>query len=271
MKPIKVWWQDVFPNEIINLSEETRQNYNNKIKKGLLEAARNDTEVEMRHVKHSPYILDMLYMEMLNDIWVVDGIIEAEKQGYDAAIIGCGNDPALYEARQAVDIPVIGLTEAALLLACSMANKIGIVTVSEGCAAIIEERIHRYKLDSRVVYPIQVCQLQDPILDLFKMVTEPESINPQFENLCQKCISNGAEIIIPACAALSPATTLAHYREVPGTGVPILDINQVGVKAAEMQVDLLRLSGIKKSQKGLYKSIKPKVRDRMRKLAGYSS
>jgi allantoin racemase len=271
VKPIKIWFQDIFPKEIINLDEKTKKSFSKRYKKHLMEIARDGTEIDIHHVKHSSYILDTLYMEMLNDIWIIDGIIEAERKGYDAAIIGCGNDPALYECRQAVDIPVIGLTEATLLLAHSLANKIGLVTVSEGCAAILEDRIHRYRLESKIVYPIQIYKLQDPIVDLFRMITEPESINPHFEDQCKKCISNGAEIIIPACANLSPATTLAHYREVPGTGVPILDITQVGVKAAEMQVDLLRSSGIKKSQKGLYKSIKPQVRDRMQKLAGFSS
>jgi len=269
MKPIRIWFQDVFPQGIINLEEETKQNYSNRYKNHLMEIARDGTEIDIHPVTHSSYILDSLYMEMLNDIWVIDGIIEAERNGYDAAIIGCGNDPALYECRQAVDIPVIGLTEATLLLAYSLANKIGLVTVSDGCASILEDRIHRYRLESKIVYPVQVYQLQDPIIDLFKMITEPETINPQFEDQCKQCISNGAEIIIPACASLSPATTLAHYREVPGTGVPVLDITQVAIKAAEMQVDLLRSSGIKKSQRGLYKSIKPKVRDRMQKLAGF--
>jgi Asp/Glu/hydantoin racemase len=198
---------------------------------------------------------------------VIDGIIEAERRGYDAAIIGCGNDPGLYEARQAVDIPVIGLTESALLLACSLATRIGIVAVSEGCAAIVEDRIHRYRLDAKIAFPIQVYKLADPFTDLFKAVTQRGNINPQFEELCRKCIDNGAEIIIPACAALSPAATLDNYKEVPGTGVPVLDINEIGVKTAEMQVDLMRFSGVKKSQKGLFKSIKPAARDRMRELA----
>jgi allantoin racemase len=266
MKPLKIWWQDVFPKEV-QIDEVSRQGYYNRIQGDFMKVAREGTQVDIRHVKYSSYILDTLYLEMLNNLSVIEGIIEAERQGYDAAIIGCGNDPALYESRQAVDIPVIGITEAALLLGCSLANKIGLVTVSEGCASIIEDRIHKYRLASRVAWPIQVFRLKDPIKDIFKMILEPESIHPQFEELCRKCISDGAEIIVPACAALSPAASLAKFREVPETGVPVMDINQIGVKAAEMQVDLLRSTGLRKSQKGLYKSIKPAVRDRFQKTA----
>jgi allantoin racemase len=107
----------------------------------------------------------------------------------------------------------------------------------------------------------------NPFKALFDMVENPASINPQFEQLCLECIGNGAEVIIPACASLSPATSLLGYKTVPGTGVPVIDITQAAVKLAETLADLKRSTGLSKSQRNTYKSIPAKLRDRMRAAA----
>ena len=118
-----------------------------------------------------------------------------------------------------------------------------------------------------VCYYDGVYQLgSDPFRSLGEMVFNPSAINPQFEELCRACIADGAEVIIPACAALSPATSFLGYKEVPGTGVPVIDVTQAAVKMAEVLADLKRSIGLGKSQRNAYKSVPAKVRDRMRSL-----
>ena len=91
-------------------------------------------------------------------------------------------------------------------------------------------------------------------------------INPNFEELCHASIAEGAEVIIPACCALSPATSLLGYKEVPGTGVPVIDVTQAAVKLAEIRVDLKRTVGLGKSQHNAFQSLSPELRDYARTL-----
>jgi allantoin racemase len=265
---IKVWWQDILPDadqSMIYQDKELLKACDQIIIENLKKVAREDTIIDFHHVKHSSYIVQASYLEMLNNVWLIDGIIEAEKQGYDAAIIGCGNDPGLQQARQAVDIPVVGPTEAAMLLACTMGFKFGVITVMEDFISVCERNIHNYGLDWRATKPVRVYQLGDnPYVALSRMILDPKVINPQFEELCRACIADGAEVIIPACATLSPAISLLGYREVPGTGVPVIDVTQTAVKMAELLVDLKRSVGLGKSQKSSCKSVPQKLRDRMR-------
>ncbi len=268
---IKIWWQDILPaadQSIKGGDPEVQKKIENTLLSSARKAARQDTEVEVHHVKYSSYAFNASYLEMLNNVWIIDGIIEAETSGYDAVIIGCGNDPGLQEARQAVDIPVIGCTEAAMLLSCSLGSKFGVITVMDEFIPVCEKNIRNYGLGARAATPVKVYQMgSNPFKALFEMVENPSSINPQFEKLCLECIENGAEVIIPACASLSPATSLLGYNIVPGTGVPVIDITQAAVKLAETLVDLKRAAGLGKSQKNTYKSIPPKLRDRMRAAA----
>lgn len=237
----------------------------NKIIDIAKQVAREGTEIIWHDVKHSSYMINHAYLEMLNTIWVIEGVIEAEKQGYDAVIIGCGNDPGLKEARQAVDIPVVGPSEAAMLLACTMGYKFGVITILD-MVNVCEDNIRKIGLDRRAVFPVRVYHMDDPFGDLSDMLQAPEKINPQFEELCRACIADGAEVIIPACCCLSPAATLAGYKIIPGTGVPVIDITQAAVKFAEMLVDLKRTVGLEKSQQRVYKSVPKELRDQMRAL-----
>lgn len=50
---------------------------------------------------------------------VVNKVIKAQADGFDAVIIGCCADPFLSDARQAVSIPVVGLTESFCMTARS--------------------------------------------------------------------------------------------------------------------------------------------------------
>jgi len=216
---------------------------------GAIRVAREDTEIVFHEVKQSPCVINYAYLEMLKSVCVVDGVLEAEKQGFDAAIIACGNDNGLREARQVVDIPVVGPTEAAMLLACTMGYKFGVITVGD-MAHTWEDNIRNYGLSQRAIFPIRVYNLgDDPMKHAYDMVVNPGKIMPQFEELCHACIADGAEVIIPACCTLGPATTLLGYKEVPGTGVPVIDVVQAAVKFAEMLVDLKHTVGLGKYKK----------------------
>ena len=50
---------------------------------------------------------------------VVRNAIRAERDGYDAFIVGHIQDSGLWEAKSVVDIPVLGLGESCLLYACT--------------------------------------------------------------------------------------------------------------------------------------------------------
>ena len=82
---------------------------------------------------------------------VIRHAVEAEQQGYDAFAIGHFQDGGLYEARATVDIPVLGLGEAAMLYACTLGQKIGLVTINPVFVPMHEEQIRRYGLTSRIV------------------------------------------------------------------------------------------------------------------------
>jgi allantoin racemase len=71
-------------------------------------------------------------------------------EGCDAAVIAVSHDTALDAARQLLNIPVVGMTEASLLTACMLGGRIGIVTLGRSGLPMYQELVARYGLAGRV-------------------------------------------------------------------------------------------------------------------------
>ena len=82
---------------------------------------------------------------------VIVNAVTAQEQGYAAFVIGHFQEPALSEARAAVDIPVIGLGEATMLHACTLGRKAGLVTINPAFVPYHEDQIARHGLADRIV------------------------------------------------------------------------------------------------------------------------
>lgn len=72
-----------------------------------------------------------------------------EAGGCDAAIIGASVDSGLRAAREMLAVPVLGLTESALHVACLTGSRFGTVTLSRRSAYPLREMIEGYGLISR--------------------------------------------------------------------------------------------------------------------------
>ena len=76
-------------------------------------------------------------------------MLARESGGCDAAIIGASIDPALRAAREMFALPVLGLTESALHVACLAGARFGTVTLSRRSAYPLREMVEGYGLASR--------------------------------------------------------------------------------------------------------------------------
>lgn len=230
--------------------------------------AREDSTIEIRRLKRSSYMVMSPYLELLNTIEVIDGIIQAEKEGFDVAIIGCGNDPGLYEAREAVSIPVVGPTESAMHLACLLGSRFAVITIIQRLVPFVERNLRLYGLESRAIArrPVRSCEAG---FEFPKWFLTPNYINehivPPFEKIARECIDEGAEVIVTACCALGPALTMAGYNKVRDTHVPVIDCASVAIKMAELLSDIRKTLGISTSKSLTYKSLPKEIMRKMSK------
>lgn len=223
------------------------------LSKYLQDVAREDTELSVKFLKRSPYFIASSYLELLNNVEIVDAVIEAEREGADAAIIGCAGDPALRQARETVNIPVIGLLESSMHIAATLGHRFAIIVPWEKLLPEVDEIIRRYGMQELAISNRPARSFNVSFDSFEEQITNPRRQEiPAFENEALKCIADGAEVIIPACAYLGPGMVLAGYRMVGETKVPVIDIASAGVKMAEAMVELRELTGLSTSKHRFY-------------------
>jgi len=217
-----------------------------------------DTEVEIRTLKKGLNKFEAMFYSYTNFLGyreILEGIIQAEKEGFDAVMICCFYDPVLKEARQAVNIPVIGAAESAMLMATMMGRKFGVITVSPEGAFDMEDNIVNYGLSARStpIRPIPASP-REQMLAIQDAGEELEA----FQTVCRELISDGAEIILPGCMVMAPAMRMAPgCDDMPNgveevDGVPVMDIVGTQVLMAETMVRLKKAGSSWVSRKGLY-------------------
>lgn len=244
---MKILWQEIFTRDI-PFTEESDVVFDG-VNRAIQQVKSPSAEVEQAWLTRSSDLNWYPYLEMLNDIEIINQLIEEEQNGYDAAIIGCYCDPGLREARGVLDIPVIGVSESAMMFAQMLGGRFACVTVWESYVPMLEKNLRVSGWESRAISnrPIRSFNIEWPkLIDAFK--GNPEAIIEDFESVALSCVEDGADVIIVGCAYLGPAFTLCGYDSVAQTRVPVIDCAATAVAAAEAMAGLHQRVGMAPSR-----------------------
>jgi allantoin racemase len=228
---------------------------------------RDDTAITYRfcewgndHMEPSFY----RYMDHLGSVMVYHAAAHAEEEGFDAVLINCFGDPMLWELRQVLDIPVVGLGESTMLLSAMMGWKFGIVMISPYMLPGQEERIARYGLKERCAG--MRGSAENPLSQERALVDARETIEA-FAHVARELIAAGADILIPGCSLISPAMRLTPgaEEEYPHgvteiDGVPIADVLGDTITTAETLASIKRGGSSWISRKLLYPRATPEAK-----------
>lgn len=178
---------------------------------------------------------------------VIRGAIEAERQGCDAFFMNHFQDVGLYEARAAVDIPVLGLGESTLLHACTLGRKLGLLAINPAFIAGHEEQVLRYGLQQRVVGVRSMDARISDYMEAFESDGKREQLRGLFEREARLLLEAGADVIVPTGGI--PMMLFAGEPGAQIDGAPIVNGVTVVVKAVEMAVKLRRMAGLRVSRR----------------------
>ena len=193
----------------------------------------------------------------------IDYCFRAEQEGFDAVVLGSFSEPFLRESRSLVEIPVVSLAESAMLVGCSMAEEIALVTLTPEYARRLRDTVRRHKLESRVT---QVIGLGEGISehDVNRGLDEPERIVDAFCSVAGTVIDRGADLLVPAEGILS--LVLHKYGTAEIEGAPVMDSVATVLRYAEMLVELRRRTGLSVGRRWSYPQPGPDLRDDIRRL-----
>jgi allantoin racemase len=184
--------------------------------------------------------------------------LAAHRGSYDAAVIACFGDPGLDAAKELLEVPVLGISEAAFHAAAMLGRRFGIVSFTAALRPMFEDCLAHHGLGARCTgfrmgpaFSGDPGRVAEERLDLLAA-------------LCAESVEqDGAEAIILAGGPLAGIAPLLQ----PRIAVPLVDGTQAAVRLAEAMAGLVprhprahrprALSGFAAEVAGLYAGREP--------------
>jgi allantoin racemase len=199
----------------------------------------SDTEVTFEFVRGGVESIENTYDEQVSQFFIIQALETAEKEGYDAATVLCAGDPAIGAARDILNIPVVGIFESAVYLACLLGRKFSVITVLEDAVPLLEEKILVLGLERRCA---SVRSVDIPVLDLEK--DHERMVEALAAESRRAVLEDRADTIVLGCAGMSEAAREVSRR----IGVPVVDPVTAGIKMLEV----LHALGLSHSRKAYF-------------------
>jgi Asp/Glu/hydantoin racemase len=223
--------------------------YSNMLAEHAKVACDPDTTVDLHGVMPGTYPPGMAPIEMARYPWsstlrslqIVENIMQAEREGYDAVAISCFSDPGLEEARGLVDIPVVSSLETALLVSSTIGRSFGLIALDKNQAQTQRLLVKSYGFADKVLV---ITELEPPLteLELDKAYKNPREFAERFERQARSLIAQGVDVIIPAEGVLNTVLVRSGIDSVDG--VPVLDSYGAVLSYAEMLARMRRRCGL---------------------------
>lgn len=186
------------------------------------------TEITMRTARSGMAYIETRFESLLAAPAVAEIIAEEGGQA-DAVLVAAFGDPGMPALKEMLDVPVIGITEAALATASLLGVRFSIVAISERITAWYRECVERNGLITRLA---SLRSLHDPLHDIGSVQRD---FREDLVRLANEVVDrDGADVVILAGA---PLAGLAREvaKQIP---VPVVDGISAGVAQAEALVRL---------------------------------
>lgn len=214
------------------------------------------TEVDVKGITpHDSYAHPIVEMRCARE--VVCNAVRAEREGYDAFVIGHFQDAGLYEARSVVNIPVVSLGEASMLYSLQLGQRVGVVTINTRYIPWINHQIVKYGLERRVT-GVHAMQFEPgQILKAYESQALADEVRHLFDAQAKPLVAAGCEVLIPGGGI--PMLLFSTLQQHTVDGAPVINGIPIVVKMAELAVKLRQLSGLGASRSAEFMLAPPEV------------
>jgi len=202
-------------------------------------------------------------LQYYQEIQFLNNMLRAEREGYDAVVIGCTLDLAMEEGRSMLDIPVVGISETSFHMAMMLGHLFAVVTSSTAFFNLFKEQTERYGVSNKYLPGPYICPASEEEIAI--SLKDPQPLVKKFEIAAEKAVADGASVIIPNPAFYAALAYRAGLTKVKDAVV--LDTVSVAVKTAEMLVDLKKVGVEPSRQIGVY--AKPDRESRKKTLESF--
>jgi allantoin racemase len=160
-------------------------------------------------------------------------------------------DPFLTECRSLLQIPVSSMVESSLLVGCSMARQMALITLGPNTVQRVSELARGHGLSSRIsgVVPLDPPVTEASLVDLLDSGMAEQFVS-DFVAVAQQAVEGGADLIVPAEGALNEVLFRSGCERI--RGVAVMDTLAVLIGYTELLVNLRSRSGLTVGRRWAY-------------------
>ncbi len=223
------------------INPNTSRAMTTKIAAAAREAAGPDVVIDAVCPETGAAAIESHVDEVLAAAAVVD-LVQQDQQagGSDAYVIACFGDPGLDAARELVDVPVIGIAEAAMHAATLAGRTFAVVTTLSRTLGRARDLVARYGMRDAAVW---LTAAEIPVLELEDTGSEAAA---SIARLCHEAVRREADVIVLGCAGMADLCRMLTAT----AGVPVVD----GVASAVGLATAMVRMGLKTSKRSEYAS-----------------
>ena len=176
-----------------------------------------EIQVGIVDVAASPYFYGMTPAEIqLVAPAFIDSFKRAEKEGYDAVVPLGTLDLGVDGGKSAVDIPVVGPTEACLHVASLIGDRFGVMVYHQSLVTFSRAIIRRYGMEHRLVgFGVSGFDLPD-------LAAHHDQVVDNFVKEAKRLVEQGAEVIYPMGISQCPVHIKPDWLQ-KQLGVPVVE------------------------------------------------
>jgi allantoin racemase len=215
------------------------------------------TDVDIDDVPSGPASIESAYEEFLSVPATAEAMLAAEKDGYDAAILGCFGDPGIDAMRELTTrMVVVAPGAAGCHLAAMVGESFGIVTVTQSIVNPLRHLVAAIGLREKLA-GIEV--VETPVLDL---ANDHLQTLDRMAAAGQRLIDQrGADCLVLGCMTMAFLDATGELED--RLGVPVVNPAKAALKVAEALVG----SGLRHSKRA-YPTPPKMASGRVHDLAG---
>jgi len=198
----------------------------------------NNYQVDFTFTEFGSDNVESYYDKAITTPYILEKVLEGEKNGYDAIIIACYDDPGVEAAREIAEIPVIGPGEASLHIASMLGFNISIVSPGIGGGMKRGKCKQKFEIEKheRIGLSRRITSMRGIGLDCSEI--DKESLERLFSLLLtegKKAVEEDlADVLVLGCSGLKRFAEKLQEK----LGVPVIDPLVAALKMAEVLVDM---------------------------------
>ncbi len=197
-----------------------------------------EIEVGIVEVAATPYFYGMTPAEIqLVAPAFIESFKRAQREGYHAVVPLGTLDLGVDGGKSAVDIPVVGPTEACLHIASLLGDRFGVMVYHESMVTFSRAIIRRYGMEHRIVgFGVSGFDLPD-------LAAHHDEVVDNFVREAKRLVDSGAEVIYPMGISQCPVHIKPDWLQTR-LGVPVVE----GIGAPIRMAALLAQLGLSQSR-----------------------